>query len=243
VTCIPRLIRNLMALKRISSVRTTRATAAATRELNYFMAEAYEPYPKDVMTPLVVSVTAAAVVAIFSVYFSTVPVIQVSVVRALPMMVHLVPSVPSISSETRNMEASEIVLLTQWLFAPVYAFVWFYTAPPWAPRMRYTILLKARTFTPAKRSIGMPLGTLVLAAWLLGDFGIIGFPTFYNGKFAYPLDHAVPQIKLIYGSPIALAIAKIRPLQLMNVFVVDHPYDRWLASFCASRARSPGRLG
>ena len=36
---------------------------------------------------------------------------------------------------------------------------------------------------------------------------------------------------------------KIRPPQWMNFFEVDHPYDRWLASFCASRVRSPGRRG
>ena len=45
-----------------------------------------------------------------------------------------------------------------------------------------------------------------LGAWVLGDLGVINFPTFYNGKYAYPIDQAVPQVKLIYGSPVALAI-------------------------------------
>jgi hypothetical protein len=35
----------------------------------------------------------------------------------------------------------------------------------------------------------------------------------------------------------------IRPPQWMNSFEVDHPYDRWLANFCALRVRSPGRRG
>ena len=34
-----------------------------------------------------------------------------------------------------------------------------------------------------------------------------------------------------------------RPQWMMSFFEVDHPYDRWLASFCASRVKSPGRRG
>ncbi len=36
--------------------------------------------------------------------------------------------------------------------------------------------------------------------------GIVDFPTFYNGKYVYPLAGAVPQLKLIYASPTFLAI-------------------------------------
>ena len=50
------------------------------------------------------------------------------------------------------------------------------TAPPWTQRMRYTILLTARTFTPAKRTIGLPIDILPLAAYVLADLGVIGFP-------------------------------------------------------------------
>ena len=35
--------------------------------------------------------------------------------------------------------------------------------------------------------------------------------------------------------------AKIRPREWMIFFEADHPYDRWFASFSASRVRSPGR--
>jgi hypothetical protein len=170
------------------------------------MAEVYEPYPKSAIKPLLYCVAGAAFVAILSIHLSSLPVVQSGALRVLPTMVRLVPSVASISSETMNREAAEIVLMFQWLFAPIYLFVWFYTAPPWTRRMRYTVLLTARTLTPAKRYIVFPLGIVFLGAWVLGDLGVIDFPTFYNGKYAYPLDHAVPQVKLIYGSSVALAI-------------------------------------
>jgi hypothetical protein len=169
-------------------------------------AEAYEPYPKSAIKPLLYCVATAAFVAILSVHISTIVVVQNGVLRVLPTVLRLVPSVASISSETMNWEASEIVLLTQWLFAPAYLIIWFYTAPPWTQRMHRTVLLTKRTLTPAKRYIALPLGVVFLGAWVLGDVGVIDFPTFYNGKYAYPLNHAVPQVKLIYGSPIALAI-------------------------------------
>jgi hypothetical protein len=192
------------------------------------MPETYEPYPKSAIKPLLRCVTAAAFVAILSVHFSTMPAVQNSVLRVLPTIVRLVPSAASISSETMNWEASEIVLLTQWLFAPVYLFAWFYTAPPWTPRMRYTVLLTARTLTPTKRFIVLPNAIIFLVAWVLGDLGVIDFPTLYNGKYAYPLDHAVPQVRLIYGSPFALSIyawlgplCEVTVLWMLSMLVIN----------------------
>jgi hypothetical protein len=170
------------------------------------MSQVYEPYPKSAIKPLLYCLAGAAFVAIVSIRFSVLPIVQRDLLRVVSTMMRLVPSVASISSETMDREASEIMLLTQWSFAPIYLFVWFYIAPPWTRRMRYTVLRTARALTPAKRYIGFPLGIVFLGAWVLGDLGVINFPTFYNGKYAYPIDQAVPQVKLIYGSPVALAI-------------------------------------
>ena len=195
------------------------------------MAEAYEPYPKSATKPLLYCMAGSAFVAILSIHLSALPAVQSAALRVLPTMVRLVPSVASISNETMNWEASEIVLLTQWSFAPIYLFVWFYTAPPWTRRMRYTVFLTARTLTPAKRHIVFPLGIVFLGAWVLGDLGVIDFPTFFNGKYAYPLDHAVPQVKLIYGSPVALAIyAWLGPLCEVGVL--------WMLSMSVINAKT-----
>jgi hypothetical protein len=183
------------------------------------MAEVYEPYGKSVVRPLLVCMAAAALVAIFADSIASLAMVQKNAVRILPSLVRFVPSVAQIASETANNEASEIILLAQWLFAPVYAFVWFYTAPPWTPRMRYTVRLTNRTIPSSKRVVAWPIGILFLGAWALGDLGVISFPTFYNGKYAYPLDHAVPQVKVIYGSPFALAVyAWLGPICEVCVF-------------------------
>lgn len=206
------------------------------------MPDSSGPFPKSAMRPLTICALAAALVAFLSIYLASVPGVQSLLVRILPSMVRLVPSVASIASETANSESSEIILLTQWCFAPIYCLVWFHCAPPWTRRTRDAALVRARTLSRAKRQIVMPVGMLVLVFWLLGDFGIIGFPILYNGKYAYPLDTAVPQVKLIYGSPVALAIyAWIGPL--VEVGVV------WMLLMCAinlkaymlpSRSDSPG---
>jgi len=72
--------------------------------------------------------------------------------------------------------------------------------------MSVTISNTSRTLTDSKRFIGFPIGILFFGAWLLGDANVIGFPTFYNGKYVYPLSHAVPQLKLIYESRVAMII-------------------------------------
>ena len=72
--------------------------------------------------------------------------------------------------------------------------------------MRRTVAIPSQSLTETKRPIGLALGLLFFGAWLLGDFQIISFPTFYNGQYVYPLSEAVPQLKLIYVSRVALTI-------------------------------------
>lgn len=170
------------------------------------MAAVYVPYTKSAVKPLLHCMFGAAVVAILSVYSLDIPAVRNIVLHFVPSMVRVVPSVGSIASETKSPEVSETILLAQWLFAPLYLFVWFYSAPPWTRRMRSTVLLGTRSFAPAKRYMALLVGSVFLGAWLLGDLGLIDFPTFYNGKFACPLDQAAPQVKVIYGSPVALAV-------------------------------------
>ncbi len=56
------------------------------------------------------------------------------------------------------------------------------------------------------KAIGFLAGYGFLCLWLLGDFSILEIPTLFNGGYAYPPSEAVPQIRVIYASPFALAI-------------------------------------
>jgi hypothetical protein len=172
-----------------------------------------KPHASGELQPLLLCMGVAALVAIASVIISSLPVARNSAAGVIENILWLVPSVGRISQQMRNPESGEIILLPQWLFVPAYTFIWFYFLAPWSPRMRESALLKSRTLTPAKRAIGLPVAILFLVVWLLGDFGLIDFPTFYNGEFLYPPSHAVPQLSLIYASSIALAIyAWVGPL-------------------------------
>ena len=170
------------------------------------MAKEIKPYPTERLRPLLVCIIVAAVLAVLSTYIAALSHVHKIFARILPSLVRLVPSVTAISSETADPEASEIVLLGQWSFAPLYVVLWFYCLAPWSPHMRQLALLRTKTFTPIQRKVVMPIGILFSGAWILGNLGLIGFPTFYNGKYAYPLAHAVPQLRIIYTSRIAFAI-------------------------------------
>jgi hypothetical protein len=50
------------------------------------------------------------------------------------------------------------------------------------------------------------IGLSCLGVWILGDFRLIEFPTLLNGRLAYPPSQAIPQIRLIYGSRLALML-------------------------------------
>ena len=170
------------------------------------MSENAVPYSRSESRPLLRCMVVAAIVAGICFLIAPIPTVQNSMDSIMPFMLRLVPSAATISSETLNPLASEIVLAIQWLFAPAYLCIWFYCLPPWSRRMSVTISNASRTLTDSKRFIGVPIGILFFGAWLLGDANLIAFPTFYNGKYVYPLSHAVPQLKLIYESRVALVI-------------------------------------
>ena len=125
-----------------------------------------------------------------------------AVVRPL---VSLVPSAALIASSTVNPQVSEVILLLQWPFLVVYSLVFFLTYPPWSQWVHRVAEDKGRASSPAKIIFFLAAGLFVLGIYLLGDFGVIDMATFFNGKLAYPPADAVPQLKSIYGSRMALA--------------------------------------
>jgi hypothetical protein len=164
------------------------------------------PYSKNELRPLVRCFMVSAAAASVCFFIAPTAVAKNILVSILPFIGRFVPSIATISSEMLDPKASEIILAVQWLFAPIYLFIWFCFYPPWSSRMRRTVAITSQTLTETKRTIGLVIGVLFFGSWLLGDFQFISFPTFYNGKYVYPLSEAVPQLKLIYVSRVALTI-------------------------------------
>jgi hypothetical protein len=155
---------------------------------------------------LIVCITSAAIVALSTIYIANYfPALGHGGALLLDGLLRLVPSAGRISVSTGDREAGEVILLAQWMFFPVYLFAWFYAFPPW-DRSKQAARLGSRTLTDARRQILNLFGLLVLIAWILGDAGLIGFPTFYNGKFVYPVTNAVIHASFIYTSQVALAV-------------------------------------
>jgi len=163
-------------------------------------------YTKRAVRPILRCMLASGTLALLCLFIAQLEIIQRGLLVVLPVAVKLVPSVAAIASATAAPIRTEITLATQWLFAPVYVFFWFYCFPPWSVRMRLMLAGKAKALTPPKRAATLIYSILFLGAWLLGDLGLIGFPTFYNGKYLYPPSATAPQLLLITHSPISLTI-------------------------------------
>jgi hypothetical protein len=170
------------------------------------MREVVIPYSRRELRPVFICLIMAGIVAVITSSIVLTSAVGYWLSRVLPLMVRLVPSIATISGGTANPMISAIILAIQWLFAPVYVFLWFYLFPPWSRRMAQTISNAREKLPSGRRVVGMSIGIIFFSAWLLGDFGVIDFPTFYNGKYVYPLAGAVPQLKLVYGSSTLLAI-------------------------------------
>ena len=134
------------------------------------------PYSKSELRPLLRCMMLAATVAAISSFIGPISVVKNWLSYPLSLVLRLVPSIAAISSGTPDPSASEITLAIQWLFAPAYAFLWFYLLPPWSQRMVQTVSNARRKFSRTRRILSMSVGVLFFGSWLLGDSGIIDFP-------------------------------------------------------------------
>ena len=125
---------------------------------------------------------------------------------------YIVGSVRRIADSTADPALSEFVLCAQWLFAPFQLLAWMIFAPPWSARAREVARKKARNLKTGQKLVLFAF-YVFMGAWLLGDFGVLDFPTLYNGGYVYPPDEAVPQLHVIYTSRAALTVyAWLSPL-------------------------------
>lgn len=171
---------------------------------------AQEPVSRDStktgsIRPIAVALAVAATVAILSALYAYNGQVSPTAVKLIDAISPLVPSLAMISAQTRNPKASQLVLGLQWALLPLHVFVWMYAAAPWSQRVRNSVKAKARRLTRFQKVLFV-LGCVFLAAWALGNVGLVDFPTLYNGKYVYPPADSIPQLRLIYTSDIALTI-------------------------------------
>lgn len=118
----------------------------------------------------------------------------------------LVPNDMLIARSTSNPRVSAPILAIQWLFTPIYLYYWFGRFGPWTSRMRRAVAERSRTLKSSQRYVLLPLAILAFGLWILGDVGLVNFPTLYNGKYVYPMGTAISQFLPIYQMQTALAI-------------------------------------
>ena len=155
--------------------------------------------------PIVVAVLLSIVVAILSAWSAFAGLLPKIGTEIAWNFAVLVPSTARISAATLDPNAAQIVLSAQWALFPVHLLSWFYAGLPWSRKVRRSAEIKARTLKGSQRVL-FAVGYIFLGAWLLGDFGLIDFPTLYNGGYVYPPESAVPQLHIIYTSNFVLTV-------------------------------------
>ena len=145
----------------------------------------------------------AAVVAIFTMAFGRSLFVSKWLIALAPIA-RLIPNIAAVAAKTADPTASEITVLLQWLFAPIYIGLFFYFVSPWSRHRRGIALGGYSRQSLGHRHFTFVFGILLSGAWLLGDVGLIPFPTFFNGGFI--LASGMPQLRLISQSSILFAL-------------------------------------
>ncbi len=117
----------------------------------------------------------------------------------------IVSGMDGIARSSEHPSEAILIMGYQWLFLPWYAAVWFIKFGPWKKAIRMTTAAKAATLRPGQRVLAL-IGELYLAAYALGDFGVIPVPTMINARWAYPWDAAVFFLRPIYHSNVLLML-------------------------------------
>ena len=136
----------------------------------------------------------AAVVDVLTMSFGGTPVAS-RWLTALAPIARLIPNIDAVAAKTTDPVASELALLLQWFFAPIYAGIFFLSIPPWSRRRREIARSAYSGKSLGHRHFTFMVGILISGAWLLGDAGVLPFPTFFNGRFA--LASGIPQLRML----------------------------------------------
>lgn len=129
----------------------------------------------------------------------SVPSVPGTLVACINVVADAVPAINNIAVWTSNPAWAKFLLGIQWSFAPIYVLAWTIVVPPWSSKVKHSVMQNSKLLTGKQRIL--LLATLVfLVVNFLGDMGVIGFPTLFNGKFAFPPSDAIPIIKPIYSS-------------------------------------------
>jgi hypothetical protein len=124
----------------------------------------------------------------------------------------LVSGIDGIAQSSEHPKVVVLIMGYQWAFLPWYAAVWFTTINPLKKTVRTAMEAKAASMRPGQRILFV-IAVLCLIAYVLGDFGVISFPTFVNARWAYPLSGASLVLRPIYSSRVALMLyAWISPI-------------------------------
>lgn len=155
---------------------------------------------------LAVAISVALVIAIIC---ATVPanLVHAPVVSTLISLVSLaVPSLNAIAARSDDYDRYLLVLSSQWLFAPVYAYIFFIRLFPFAASARRAADARLAGMDPSQKPnrLALLFGLVILVLNALGTLGVIHWPSFYNG--GYVLDKLSPVYSAFYSSTIGMIV-------------------------------------
>ncbi|WP_266182358.1 hypothetical protein [Dyella humicola] len=116
-----------------------------------------------------------------------------------------IPSAACIAASSPSPARFAFVYGVQWLAVIPYLYYWFIVVPPWAKGVRDASRAKAASLSTKQRMTFL-LGVVLLALYMLGNLGLIGFPTFFNGHFACAGERSPAILASIHDHWLALAI-------------------------------------
>ncbi|MBM7131312.1 hypothetical protein [Dyella mobilis] len=144
------------------------------------------------------------------------------------------PVIEAVSSIATNADHCSYVMTIQWMVSIFYALVMIVLYCPFSTNVKIATRVRLRRHLAAMPSLGRAvIFVCFVILWFCGDLGLIGFPTFLNGKL---LVSTTPQvtwmIKCQIFMPFFAWFVVIAEIMIYWVFLI------WLSAYLRERKRS-----
>ncbi|MFC4526326.1 hypothetical protein ISN76_19125 [Dyella halodurans] len=110
----------------------------------------------------------------------------------------LIPVVRNAPEYSRFGATARFIMSVQWLFVPIYAWVLFVGYCPFSTPTRIAIHGWYKRTYVSHRELKLFVGGITLCLYLLGEIGVMKFPTLMNGGF-FPLDEGKASSRTFVG--------------------------------------------
>lgn len=153
------------------------------------------------LRPILIVMAIAAILAIITGFFLSDEIINTNGLQVFSgYIAEIFPCVSVVANHSINPARAALIWSVQWLFFPIYLFVWLIALKPWSAVMKIAVVKQVATLSRGHCLMVIP-GIMILSAFILSDFGLINFLSFFRGDIFETSRQTINKLPTVLSLP------------------------------------------